>query len=205
MFLTMRLSLLTILVSSVLSADWEKILARLDALERRLDQQSNQTEINKVLSERNRADIAALQSQISSEEETVVEIDARYGLLITGGAPNGRSVWSSTELYIPATNTSCSLPDLPSGLQGHTSGGKGKMMCGGVDETEKPLSSCVVWRNGEWHEQERRLARKTVYQSAWNLNNSLVLLGGPSWNENRFGTQVVTGSVRSFRLKHEAS
>ena len=206
MFLTMRLPLLTFLVSSVLCSDWEKLVARLDELEQKLDQQWNQTEINKDLSERNRADIVTLQSQISSQqEETALEIDGRYGLLITGGAPNGRSVWSSTELFIPATNRSCSLPDLPSGLQGHTSGGKGKMMCGGVDESEKPVSSCVVWSNGEWHTQERRLARKTIYQTAWNLDSSLVLLGGPSYNEGRFGTQVVTGSVRSFRLKHEAS
>jgi len=206
MFLTMRLPLLTFLVSSVLCSDWEKLVARLDELEQKLEQQWNQTEINKDLSERNRADIVTLQSQISSQqEETALEIDGRYGLLITGGAPNGRSVWSSTELFIPATNRSCSLPDLPSGLQGHTSGGNGMMMCGGVDESEKPVSSCVVWSGGEWHTQERRLARKTIYQTAWNLDSSLVLLGGPSYNEGRFGTQVVTGSIRSFRLKHEAS
>ena len=201
----MRLSLLAFWVSSVLSADWEKVLARLEALEARLDQEANQTEINRDLSERNRAAIASLQSQIDPQEETPLEIDGGYGLLITGGAPNGRSVWSSTELFIPASNTSCSLPDLPSGLQGHTSGGKGVMMCGGVDETEKPLASCVVWSDGAWHEQERRLARKTIYQTAWNLENSLVLLGGPSYTQDRFGTQVVTGAIGSFRLKHEAS
>ena len=116
MFPTMRLPLLTFLVSSVLCSDWEKLVARLDELEQKLDQQWNQTEINKDLSERNRADIVTLQSQISSQqEETALEIDGRYGLLITGGAPNGRSVWSSTELFIPASNRSCSLPDLPSG------------------------------------------------------------------------------------------
>ena len=202
----MRLSsLLTIFLSSVLCTDWEKILARLDELEQRLDQQSNQTEINRDLSERNRADIAALQSQISAEEENLVDVDGRYGLLITGGAPNGRSVWSSTELFIPSSQTSCSLPDLPEGRQGHTSGGKGKMMCGGVDTTERPVASCVTWKDGQWATQERRLARKTIYQTAWNLNSSLILLGGPSYDRSRFGTQVVTGGVRSFRLKHEAS
>ena len=202
----MRLSsLLTIFVSSVLCSDWEKILARLDELEQRLDQQANQTEINKELSERNRADIATLQSQISAEEENLVDIDGRYGLLITGGAPNGRSVWSSTELFLPSSQTSCSLPDLPEGRQGHTSGGKGKMMCGGVDTTERPVASCVTWKDGQWTTQERRLARKTIYQTAWNLGSSLILLGGPSYDQNRFGTQVVTGSVTSFRLKHEAS
>ena len=201
----MRLSLLTIFVSSVLSTDWEKILARLADLEERLDQQANQTEINRDLSERNRADIATLQSQIVLEEEKPIDIDGRYGLLITGGAPNGRSVWSSTELFIPSSKTSCSLPDLPEGRQGHTSGGKGKMMCGGVDTTEKPVDSCVTWEDGQWRTQERRLARKTIYQTAWNLGSSLILLGGPSYDQNRFGTQVVTGSVTSFRLKHEAS
>ena len=198
---------LTIFLSGVLLTppDWERILARLDALEERLDRQTSQTEINKDLSEKNRADIATLQSQISAEEETVVDIDGSYGLLITGGAPDGRNVWNSTELFVPASKTSCYLPDLPSGLQGHTSGGKGKLMCGGVDRSEKPVSSCVTWEDGEWYTQERRLARKTIYQTAWNLEGSLVLLGGPSYDRSRYGTQVVTGSVTSFTLKHEAS
>ena len=165
-----------------------------------------QIEMNKVLIGTNRANIETLQAQLSSSDKggDVVNIDGKLALLITGGAPNGRSILKSTELFIPSSNQSCLLADLPSGRQGHTSGGRGMMMCGGVDKTEKPVDTCVSWQGGRWL-TERRLARKAIYQTAWNVNNSLMLLGGPSYDSSRFRTEVVTGKGESFTLKHEAS
>ena len=184
----------------------EEIQERLRHLEERMETTGKLIQTNSVLIANNSINIKILQSQLdpSKDDDKRIDIDDRFGLLITGGAPNGRSVWNSTELFIPSANRSCSLGELEGARQGHTSGGRGLMVCGGVDRTERPVDTCLTWTDGRWV-TERRLSRKSVYHTAWNLNDSLMLMGGPSYESSRFRTEVVTGKRKSFRLKHETS
>ena len=205
-----QILIITILVTSGLcQTSFEE---RLRLLDEKMEANAKQIEKNKAVIAHHSIIIENLRSQLNQSQsadldvdiDVPLEIDDGLGLLITGGAPGGRGVWDSAELFIPSSNTSCSLGSLGEGRQAHTSGGRGLMMCGGVDRREEPVDTCVSWRNGRWV-TERRLSRKTVYQTAWNHNGSLILMGGPSWERSKYGTEVVTGGRKSFRLKHETS
>lgn len=197
-----QLLIITSLVTSALC--FTSVEERLRYLEEKMETSAKQIEMNKAVIANHSIIIENLRSQLIQSDDNPIKIDDRFGLLITGGAPDGRRVWNSTELFIPSTNRSCSLGSLGEGRQGHSSGGRGLMMCGGVDGTEKPVDTCVRWRAGRWV-TERRLSRPTVYQTGWNHNGSLILLGGPDWDSTRFSTEVVTGGRARFRLKHETS
>ena len=67
-----------------------------------------------------------------------------------GGSPDRKRVMKSVELFIPSTNYSCWLPDLPEAVTSHLTGGRGLMYCGGMNDAEEKLSHCVTWSDGAW-------------------------------------------------------
>ena len=120
------------------------------------------------------------------------------GVLISGGYNGGHL--KSVELYNPATNISCSLPQLPVARQYHTQ--DGGLACGG----QLSKISCDKWNSysGTWT-QSHTLRQSRDNHVSWATEDGVYLMGG--WdNSSRLTTELVKkdGSVEDgFSLKYD--
>ena len=78
-------------------------------------------------------------------------------------------------MYIPSSNTTCSLPQLPEARQHHTQ--DGKLACGGPLNS-KTLTTCDKWSAGTWTRTSHKLARQRYGHVSWSTPSGMFLIGG---------------------------
>ena len=123
-------------------------------------------------------------------------------LIMTGGINDDSSVepHSSVEVYVPSTNTSCSLPSLPVGIYDHSQ--DGLLLCGGTGNEEQ----CHTFHSdsGEWV-KTHRLSEGRRSHSSWQREDGTVLLMGGG--RSRTTTEIVSDSsavsTPGFSLKYD--
>ena len=119
-------------------------------------------------------------------------------LIMTGGRND--SLLSSVEVYVPSTNTSCSLPSLPVVTWGHSQ--DGLLLCGGTGNEEQ----CHTFHSdsGEWV-KTHRLSEGRDGHSSWQRDDGTLLLmgghGGPTTTEIVSDSSAV--STPGFSLKYD--
>ena len=126
---------------------------------------------------------------------------ADLGVLISGGT-DGREHLQSVEIYNPASNTTCSLNNLPVALLRHSQ--DGGLACGGYRRGNIERS-CVKWSSdsGNWT-QSHTLLQSRAHHVSWVTKYGVYLIGG-SQNGNKKTTELVKedGSVEDgFSLKY---
>ena len=91
---------------------------------------------------------------------------------MTGGWNGDRL--TSVEVYVPSTNTSCSLPSLPVATEGHSQ--DGLLLCGGDGNYRQ---SCLTFHpdSGEWV-KAHNLSEGRYEHSSWQREDGTVLLMG---------------------------
>ena len=100
----------------------------------------------------------------------------------------------TVEVFVPATNTSCSLPSLPEKTAGHIQDGLSQ--CGGYGSE----MFCQEFSQGEWRTQN--LSQRRVRHTSWRTGTSLFLMGGMESNETT--EEIADGVTReSFELAYE--
>ena len=117
-----------------------------------------------------------------------------------GGTPDGKRLMKSAELFIPSTNYSCWLPDLPEAV----SGARGLMYGGGLNEKEEKLSHCVTWRDGAWV-RGAELGRPKLRGLIWSVEEedfSLVMGGCKYCGANTTVRVRGNSSQPSFHLRY---
>ena len=119
---------------------------------------------------------------------------------MTGGWNGGRL--SSVEVYVPSTNTSCSLPSLPVAPRAYSQ--DGLLLCGGWNNKEQ----CHTFHSdsGEWKEKNR-LSEARREHSSWQREDGTVLL---MWGyDSPTTTEIVSDSsavsTPGFSLKYTTS
>ena len=118
-------------------------------------------------------------------------------LIMTAGG-NG-ILQSSVEVYVPSTNTSCSLPSLPVGTERHSQ--DGLLLCGGESNREQ----CHAFHSdsGEWV-RTHNLSEKRSGHSSWQREDGTVLLMGGRYSPTT--TEIVSDSsavsTPGFSLKY---
>ena len=114
-------------------------------------------------------------------------------LIMTGGGG-----LSSVEVYVPSTNTSCSLPSLPAETWLHSQ--DGLLQCGGAGNT----LHCHTFQSGEWV-KTHNLSEVREYHSSWQgEDGTIVLMGGyvsPTTTEIVSDSSAV--STPGFSLKYD--
>ena len=123
------------------------------------------------------------------------------GVLISGGW-NGGGL-KSVEMYNPATNTTCSLPQLPEAR--YQLSQDGGLACGGKGGNNT-LTTCVKWgsESGTWT-QSHTLRQSRFTHVSWATEDGVYLMGGKD-SSSRRTTELVKedGSVEDgFSLKYE--
>ena len=132
-------------------------------------------------------------------------LNIMIGILISGGW-NYEDGWhhlSSVEVYSPALNTSCLLPDMTTGRYFHSQ--NSFLTCGGDNGVGE--RSCEVYSPGEgWSLEPYTLTQSRYDHTSWTLNNgSVLLLGGYYYNSDT--TELVTpgvGTKPGFTLKYDS-
>ena len=88
----------------------------------------------------------------------------------------------SAEIYLPDTNTSCSLPQMPEMRRYHTQ--NDGLVCGGELEfgshsnsNSHILTLCDTWNNGAWN-QSHTLHLKRRSHVSWTTSSGVYLIGG---------------------------
>ena len=119
-------------------------------------------------------------------------------VLITGGYT--KEGWlKSAEIYLPESNSGCSLPELPSKSSSHTQ--DGNLACGGALDTSK---KCFKWTDGSWTQSHSLIGSRYGHVS-WATASGVYLMGG--WNtESEMTSELVKedGSVEEgFGLKYK--
>ena len=98
------------------------------------------------------------------------------GILITGGY----DAYSSAEVFLPSTSTSCQLPGLVArhGRDRHSQ--DGLLACGGGCCGPDPDTSCEEFRpaTGSWGYTAFALAKQRAYHGSWGVEEGTILLGG---------------------------
>ena len=94
-----------------------------------------------------------------------------------GGTPDGKRLMKSAELFVPSTNNSCWLPDLPEAVTDHMTGVRGLLYCGGMNQNEEKLSHCVTWRDGAWV-RGPDLGRPKLRGFIWSREDFSLVMGG---------------------------
>ena len=132
-------------------------------------------------------------------------------VLITGGRNTEGNGLKSVEIYLPASNTGCSLPELPEARSGHTQ--DGGLACGGswvakmiVDQhaSNSIWKSCVKWTSGSWTRSHSLIGERSCHVS-WATASGVYLIGGYFSQLGPDSTELVKedGSVEEgFQLKH---
>ena len=105
-------------------------------------------------------------------------------LIMTGGY--NEDGLSSVEVYVPSTNTSCSLPSLPVETHGHSQ--DGLLQCGGYGNRKQ----CHTFHSasGEWVKTPRLSEERRDHSSWQREDGTVMLMGGDSFTT----TEIVRGS-----------
>ena len=119
--------------------------------------------------------------------------------LITGGRTN--EGWlKSAEIYLPESNSGCSLPELPYETSSHTQ--DGNLACGGASLDSS--KECIKWTDGSWT-QSHSLRENRYGHVSWATASGVHLMGG--WTtESEMTSELVKedGSVEEgFDLKYK--
>ena len=123
-------------------------------------------------------------------------------VLISGGVGTNKK---SAEIYIPVTNSSCSLPELPNRRFFSTQ--SGDLLCGGgSDKNSLPNTReyCITWSLNAWSKSHISLLHKRYGHSSWVTRSGTYLIGG---THSPRTSELVheDGSVENgFSLKHNA-
>ena len=101
-------------------------------------------------------------------------------ILITGGDGGNQASMLTAEIYNPATNSSCRLPQLPERKYHHTQ--DGDLMCGGGFATDGSMSNCRKWNpdSGTWTQSHTMNAftGKRFGHVSWLTKSGIYLIGG---------------------------
>ena len=122
-------------------------------------------------------------------------------------ASNGQNkALKSAEIYLPDTNTRCSLPQMPEMRRYHTQ--DGGLVCGGELEfgsysnsNSHILTLCDTWANGTWI-RSHTLKFKRRSHVSWVTPSGVYLIGG---FRSPYTTEIVMENgtvIEGFRLKH---
>ena len=113
----------------------------------------------------------------------------------------------SAEIYLPDTNTSCSLPQMPEMRKYHTE--DGGLVCGGELEfgsysnsNSHILTLCDSWANGTW-KRSHTLKLKRRSHVSWAASSGVYLIGG---FRSPCTTEIVMGNgtvMEGFRTKYK--
>ena len=117
------------------------------------------------------------------------------GILINGG---GVLQSAEAEIYIPPSNTTCSLPKSPEDRFQHTQ--DGGLACGGHPNRDT-RTSCDRWTAGSWT-RTHTLREQRASHSSWSTAEGVFLIGGEN---SPLTTELVKqdGSVEEgFVLKY---
>ena len=112
---------------------------------------------------------------------------------------------STAEVFIPALNKSCSLPNMKAPRTSHTQ--NEFLTCGGGTPEEEFLHTphtCEVYNplTASWSLEPYNLTDNIYIHNSWSLGNGSVLLLGGGNRDNK--TEMVTqgiGSTKSFNLQ----
>ena len=98
------------------------------------------------------------------------------GILITGGY----DAYSSAEVFLPSTSTSCQLPGLVArhGRDRHSQ--DGLLACGGGCCGPDPDTSCEEFRpaTGTWARTSHTLQQERQNHVSWSVEEGTLLMGG---------------------------
>ena len=121
---------------------------------------------------------------------------------MTGGYIGNDDFLSSVEVYVPSTNTSCSLPSIPVGTERHSQ--DGLLLCGGIGNSRQ----CHTFHSdsGEWRVKTHRLSERRDEHSSWQRDDGTVLLMGGGYRPTTTTTEIVSDnsavSTPGFSLKY---
>ena len=113
-------------------------------------------------------------------------------LIMTGGWDDDEL--SSVEVYVPSTNTSCSLPSLPVATSSHSQ--DRLLLCGGAGNS----GQCHTFHSdsGEWRVKTHNLSEERSTHSSWQREDGTVLLIGGRFSART--TEIVDHKyLRGFR------
>ena len=108
-------------------------------------------------------------------------------ILLTGGHSKIRPGWAA-QLYVPSTNQSCNLPELPTYRYYHSQ--IGLRACGGGPNglNSKSDTSCDTWNpeTGSWEKQDVSLlgCRDDI---SWTTSSGTYLIGTPGCGTGAYG------------------
>ena len=118
-------------------------------------------------------------------------------VLITGGYT--KEGWlKSAEIYLPESNSGCSLQELPFGISSHTQ--NGNLVCGGVHLD----GMCIEWTYDGWSKSHYLTVARYGHVS-WATASGVYLMGGwPTGSEMTSELVKEDGSVEEgFDLKYD--
>ena len=121
------------------------------------------------------------------------------GVLLSGGSNGG--ALQSAEIYDFATNTTCSLPELPEGRYDHSQ--DGWLACGGP-QGDNAETNCIKWSSdsGSWTESHELNENRAGHVS-WATADGVYLMGGLS-SERSTELLKEDGTVEAgFSLKYD--
>ena len=123
------------------------------------------------------------------------------GVLITGGDNYLTTAYVTAEIYLPDSNTSCTLPDIPNGRTEHSQ--DGDLGCGGYNKIGEHLQNCFKLSNGVWTQTHNLRMKRPGDHVTWDTASGLYLMGG--WISEKTSELVKKdGSVEEgFNLKYE--
>ena len=98
--------------------------------------------------------------------------------LMTGGY-RGATI-KSTEMFLPSSNTSCTLPELPQGRHYHTQ--DGGLLCGGGygggSSGSTTQNSCERFSAGTWTRTSHNFREPRFLHVSWSTAEGVYLIGG---------------------------
>ena len=125
-------------------------------------------------------------------------------VLITAGSAAGVGNYhQSAEMFLPSSNTTCALPDLPEARGYHSQAGG--LACGGGYWTpDDAPNSCDRWTAGTWIRTSHTLRKKRGYHESWFTADGVYLIGGIYSGSGRTSELIKEdGSVEEgFRQKY---
>ena len=105
-------------------------------------------------------------------------------------------------MFLPSSNTTCTLPDLPEGRGYHSQAGG--LACGGGYWTpDDAPTSCDRWTAGTWTRTSHNLRKQRGGHVSWSTSEGVYLIGG---KYSGMTSELVKedGSVEEgFSLKYE--